>query len=205
MSKMTPLQLGQKLKLPAVSIEALQKFVIPEETVDRLKELFQKDPALFEQEARKEPDADLLVLALYLRWAMDTHYMYAIRGMDWEIFFDTFRDFTLWAGDFTEKTGRPGIGAWDWCGRLIKMRVFRLGRLEFEPDTLAEPLQVGEDCYPVGTRVVNVYIPGGEDTVLEAEEEALERAQQFFRMYYRQDYELFRCRSCPQPVVRLAK
>lgn len=199
MSKMSPLQLGQKLNLPAVSIEALKKFTISEETAARLKAAFQQGPEVFEQEARKEPDADLLVLALYLRWAMDTHYMYAIRGMDWGIFFDTFQDLTLCAKAFTEETGRPGLKEWDWCGKAIRMQLFRLGRLEFEPDVLSQDLTVGEDIYPAGTRVLNVHVPTGEELALEEEEESLDRAQQFFRMYYRQEYELFRCCTRSQP------
>ena len=195
MSKMTPLQLAQKLNLPAASIEALKKFTIPEETAARLKEVFQKDPALFEQEARKEPEADLLVLALYLRWAMDTHFLYAIRGMSWDIFFDTFEDFTLWAKAFTEETGRPGLKECQWCGRLIKMQVFRLGRLEFEPGALEQDVTAGGETYPAGTRVLNVHIPAGAKLTPEAVEESLGRAQAFFRMYYRQEYRLFHCRS----------
>ena len=195
MSKMTPLQLGQKLDLPAVSIEALRNFKVSEDTVARLKAAFQQDYALFEEEVRKEPDADLLVLALYLRWGMDTHYMYAIRGMLWDIFFDTFKDLTLWAKAFTEETGKPGLKAWEWIRKAIQMKVFRLGRLEFEPDVLTEDLTVEETTYPAGTRVLNIHIPAGEKLTPEAVEDSLGRAQQFFLMYYRQEYELMRCRS----------
>lgn len=195
MSKMTPLQLAQKLNLPAVSIEALKDFEISEETAARLKEAFREGPEVFVREARKEPDADLLVLALYLRWGMETHYMYAIRGMDWGIFFDTFKDLTIWAEAFTRETGRPGLKEWEWCGRAIKMQLFRLGRLQFQSEQLPCDVEVGGERYPAGTRVLQVHIPAGEPLTPEAVEESLGRAQSFFRIYYRQEHELFCCRS----------
>lgn len=195
MSKMSPLQLGQKLKLPAVSIEALQKFKVSEETAARLKAAFQKGPEVFEEEARKEENADLLVLELYLRWSMDAHFLYAIRGMDWGIFFDTFRDFTRNAQEFTQETGRPGIKDWAWIGRLIKMQVYRLGRLQFQADKLEQDVEVDGELFPAGTGVLQVHIPAGEPLTPEAVEASLGQAQRFFFTYYRQEYPLFHCRS----------
>ncbi|MBO4938948.1 MAG: DUF5596 domain-containing protein [Oscillospiraceae bacterium] len=195
MSKMSPLQLGQKLNLPAVSIEALKNFKVSEETAARLKAAFQSSQEEFEAEARKEPEADLLVLALYLRWSMDAHFLYAIRGMSWDIFFDTFRDLTIWANAFTEETGRPGLKEWGWCGRAIRMQLFRLGRLQFQEESLASDIVLGDETFPAGTKVLQVHIPAGEPLTPEAVEESLGRAQSFFRTYYRQKYELFCCRS----------
>lgn len=195
MSKMSPLQLGQKLKLPAVSIEALKNFVIPEETAARLKEAFQKGPEVFEAEARREENADLLVLGLYLRWAMDTHFVYAIRGMNWDIFFDTFRDLTEAAAEFTEQTGKAGLKNWAWIGYAIKMELFRLGKLEFRSNILRSELEMNGETYPAGTKVLEVYFPMGESLDDEAVEENLTRGKEFFSRYYRQEYELFLCHS----------
>lgn len=195
MSKMSPLQLAQKLKLPEITIEALRNYKLDENVATRLKAAFQEGPEVFEAEVRKEPDADLMVLALYMKWGMDTHYMYAIRGMLWDIFFDTFEDLRLWAEAFTAETGKPGLKHWAWCAKAIKMKVFRLDRLEFEPDVLQEDLKVGETTYAAGTKVLNVHIPAGEKMTPEAVEESLSQALPFFRMYYRQEYELLRCCS----------
>lgn len=195
MSKMSPLQLGQKLNLPAVSLEALKNFIIDEAVAARLKEAFAKGPEAFETEARKEENADLLVLALYLRWSMDTHFMYAIRGMNWDIFFDTFRDFTRAAEEFTARTGEPGLNNWTWIGYAIKMQLFRLGRLQFRGSTLDSALEMNGEIYPAGTKVLEVYFPLGESLDDEALDENLERGKTFFSRYYRQDYELFLCHS----------
>ena len=195
MSKMTPLQLGQKLDLPTETIEALRNFVVPEETAVRLKEAFGKGPEVFETEARREPDSDLLVLALYLRWAMDTHFMYAIRGISWDIFFDTFRDLTLAGREFTKQTGKPGLKNWAWIGYAIKMQLFRLGSLQFRPNVLEAELAMDGEVYPAGTKVLEVYFPLGETLDDEAVEESLALGKEFFSRYYRQEYELFLCHS----------
>lgn len=195
MSKMSPLQLGQKLNLPAVSLEALKDYVIPEETAGRLKEAFGKGPEIFEMEARKEENSDLLVLALYLRWSMDTHFMYAIRGMNWDIFFETFRDLTQAAAEFTAQTGKPGLKNWAWIGYAIKMQLFRLGKLQFRSNVLESELEMNGETYPAGTKVLEVYFPVGESLDDEAVEENLTRGKEFFSRYYRQEYELFLCHS----------
>lgn len=195
MSKMSPLQLGLKLNLPAESIAALKNFVVSEETAVRLKEAFGKGPEVFEAEARKEENADLLVLALYLRWAMDTHFLYAIRGMNWDIFFATFRDMTQAAREFTEQTGKPGLKNWAWIGYAIKMQLFRLGKLQFRPNVLRSALEMNGEVYPAGTKVLEVYFPTGETLDDEAVEENLARGKEFFSNYYRQEYELFECHT----------
>ena len=83
MSKMSPLDLARKLRLPREVIEQLSAFTVAEETATRLQEAFRQDPKVFEIAAREYDNSDLLVLSLYLRWAMDTHFLYAIRGMDY--------------------------------------------------------------------------------------------------------------------------
>ena len=195
MSKMSPLQLGQKLKLPVATLEALKRFQVSEETAARLKPLFQEDFALFEQEVRKESDADLLVLALYLRWAMDAHFLYAIRGMDWGIFDATFRDMTDCANSFYDRTGKPGLDHWEWIGYAIKMQLFRLGKLEFRPNVLKEELVMEGQTYPAGSKVLEVWFPTNESLDDDTIEETLALGKEFFETYYRQEYEIFLCHS----------
>lgn len=183
MSKMSPFQLAQKLELPEVTLAALERFEIPEDTAARLKPLFHEDFEAFAQQARKEPEADLLVLALYLRWAMDTHFLYAIRGMEWEIFFDTFRDLTAACRSFTARTGKPGLDEWEWIALLIRMQVFRLDGVEFSTETLENPLTLEGRTYGAGTQVLQIW----DETAPEA---AVQKAVTFFRMYYRRELSL---------------
>ena len=195
MSKMSPLDLARKLKLPREVIEQLSSFNVPEDAAARLQEAFRQDPKIFEITAREYENSDLLVLSLYLRWAMDAHFLYAIRGMNWDIFFDTFRDLTDSCVDFFERTGKAGLNHWEWIGCAIKMQLFRLGKLEFRPNVLKEELTMEGQSYPAGTKVLEVWFPGNESLDDDTIEETLSRGKEFFETYYRQEYEIFLCHS----------
>ena len=195
MSKMSPLDLARKLRLPNEVINQLAGLQIPEETATRLQEAFRQDAKVFEIAAREYENSDLLVLGLYLRWAMDAHFIYAIRGMDWNIFFDTFRDLTKSCEEFYERTGKAGLNHWEWIGLAIKMQLFRLGKLEFRPNVLKEELVMEGQAYPAGSKVLEVWFPSDESLDDETVEETLARGKEFFETYYRQEYELFLCHS----------
>ena len=195
MSKMSPLDLARKLRLSREVIEQLSAFTVPEETATRLQEAFRQDPKVFEIAAREYENSDLLVLSLYLRWAMDTHFLYAIRGMDWGIFDATFRDLTECCQDFFDRTGKAGLNHWEWIGLAIKMQLFRLGKLEFRPNVLKEELTMEGQSYPAGTKVLEVWFPSNESLDDETIEETLARGKEFFEIYYRQEYEIFLCHS----------
>ena len=195
MSKMSPLDLARKLRLPREVINQLSNFVVSEETALKLQEAFRQDSKVFEIAAREYENSDLLVLSLYLRWAMDTHFLYAIRGMDWGIFDATFKDLTDSCQDFYDRTGKAGLNNWEWIGLAIKMQLFRLGKLEFRPNVLQEELMMDDRTYPAGTKVLEVWFPGNESLDDDTIEETLARGKEFFEIYYRQEYEVFLCHS----------
>ena len=195
MSKMSPLDLARKLRLPQEVIGQLSAFTVPEEAALRLQEAFRQDPKVFEIAAREYENSDLLVLSLYLRWAMDTHFLYAIRGMDWGIFDATFQDLTECCRDFYDRTGKAGLNHWEWVGLAIKMQLFRLGKLEFRPNVLKEELTMEGQSYPAGTKVLEVWFPSDESLDDETIEETLAQGKDFFETYYRQEYEIFLCHS----------
>ena len=126
---------------------------------------------------------------------MDTHFLYAIRGIDWSIFFDTFRDLTDSCRDFYERTGKAGLNNWEWIGLAIKMQLFRLDKLEFRPNELMEALVMDGGTYGAGTKVLEVYFPTGESLDDDIIENNLSWGKEFFDRYYRQEYELFLCHS----------
>lgn len=191
MAALSHIQLGSELGLSDAAMEALSGLRIPEDRAAGLKTAFEEDFSRFEAEIRREENPELLVLGLYLRWAEDTWDRYVTRGISREIFLDTFRDLAIWADAFERENGRPGLGEWGWCGRSVKMELFRLGRLQFQPDCLPEALEAEGERYEAGTPVLQVHIPAGEKLTPEAVAEALGRAKGFFGGAY----ELFICRS----------
>lgn len=173
--------------LPEQTAAALQKIALPaqfptlediQKSPDRLKELV-------------DANNGLLILRLFLEWIPALQMQYQSFGIPESIFRDNLTDITLWAEDYWEKHGTPGFAEWEWVANTFLLRVFRLGRLQFEPSVLEkDALQ-----YPVGTTVLEVHIPAGEPLDDSSVEESMKNAPVFFETYFRRQFSLFRCHS----------
>ena len=60
------------------------------------------------------------------------------------------------------------------------MKLFRLGRLQFEPGVLEETLESKKIKLPKGSRVLNVHIPAGKKMDYDACMESFKEAEKFF-------------------------
>lgn len=117
------------------------------------------------------PDTPQLALALYFRFARLAQDRYAERGIPDEIWVDTMSDLGIWALQI--RPGIWGITEVGWLSRHLTLRLFRLGRLQFEPKPEA----------------IEVHIPEGEPLLPLACDLAFDAA---VRMFGRQD---FHCHS----------
>ena len=164
----------QKISLPALipALEDIQKFP------DRLKEFAGLNNGL-------------TILRLFLEWIPSLQAQYQSLGIPESIFRDNLTDITLWTEDYWEKHGTPGFAEWEWVANTFLLRVFRLGRLQFEPSVLEkDALQ-----YPAGTTVLEVHIPAGEPLDVSSVEESMKKAPVFFENHFRRQFALFRCHS----------
>lgn len=143
---------------------------------EEIKILFQKDKDAFFKEILKKDDSWMWFLYYYSRMACDTWEKYKNRGISEEIFRDTFSDITIWCENCRKKTGNYGIHQYDWIVLHIEMKLFRLGRLQFE--TVQK-----ED-------VVNVHIPQG---IPLDREECIKSFRKAFLMFGRE--KAFLCHS----------
>nr|MDD6335791.1 acyltransferase domain-containing protein [bacterium] len=86
-------------------------------------------------EQRREllgPDADCWP-ALVLLSQLDTlREQYRRRGIGEEVLRDTLSDFAIWFGNHTKKTGYIGVQVTGWLNHHMQMRLFRLGRMQFQ-------------------------------------------------------------------------
>jgi hypothetical protein len=109
------------------------------------KSLFYDDePGFFQKISRQKEPAELLLI-LYIRFAVDLHPDFQARQISDQIYFNTFRDFTVWYRSYFRKTGRPGLTEEKWLALPLKLKIFRLGRLQFEPDGAAIHVHIPED------------------------------------------------------------
>ena len=178
---MTALELAKRLGVPDGAVTALESSGLLEKTPT---ESF--DP---------EKGRGLPQLARALQLALGTKEKYTALGIPEEVFYDSFQDIAIWTRTYYERTGNQGLGEWSWIQMSLDLKVFRLGRLQFEPNSLEKEIRVGERVYPKGTSVLHVHIPAEAPLDRNAVENSLGRAIPFFRQYFGKTYDLLHCHS----------
>ena len=176
-------ELALRLGLPAETIRALEALPFPAEEEARLKPLFRQDPAAFEAEGARLGNG-LCILKLYLRWLPEVLNAYRARSIPEEIFWDSCQDFGIWCRDALNRNGVPGLAEWSWIGMTMRLELFRLGRLQFEPSRLAHDIRIGGAFYPAGTPHLEVHIPAEAPLDPDAVQSALSQAVPFFERYF---------------------
>lgn len=192
---MTPTELARRLRLPERTLSALDTVRIPDSFAREMHILFLRDAAAFEARMRTLPDAELLVLALFLRWALLSLEQYRAKGIPEQIFYDTFHDFALWSAECQRRTGQPGLIEWGWIGHLLRMEIFRVGRLEYQPKALERPVRTERCNLAPGAPILAVHVPAGEALRREDLAASLQSALPFFRALGQEGFAAFHCHS----------
>ena len=125
------------------------------------------------------------------------------------IIFDTFRDVSLRAKLYYEKTGRVGISRGDviWFRHIMNVVIFKIGALQFQPfemmyldeETIGEPYMAfakeQKEALPAGAPVINCHIQQNADLSPEAVEASFQSAKRFFSTHFSTRYRAFLCYS----------
>lgn len=188
---MTGMDIAERLNLPGDILEAVANTPAPDILPDP------EDPrkTLEQAGALAGQDNGLRILRFYLEWAAAVRERYAALGLPEQEFWDGARDIAIWAEDYREKHGVPGFAEWGWVATTLSLKVFRLGRLQFEPSRLEEDLVCHGQTYPAGTPILHVHIPAGEPLDVGAVREAMEYAPRFFQTHFQKTFVLFHCHS----------
>jgi hypothetical protein len=94
--------------------------------------------------------------------AKDTWKRYQEAGIADSVYHDSMSDIAVWAEDYHRKHGHYGIKEVAWIEKSLAMKVFKLGRLQFErledeaAATLVRQVHTGD-----GTLVLNTHIQAG--------------------------------------------
>ncbi len=114
---------------------------------------------------------------------------------------ETLLDYSIWAEEYEAETGNQGVGEYAWLTILFCQKIFRLGRLQFEPYVFKHPYWIYEDpatgirqvlnapsedtslrlLLKPGTQVLNLHIPKSGQLTPNLVEDSLHRAEVFFR------------------------
>ncbi|MGI5894485.1 MAG: acyltransferase domain-containing protein [Candidatus Merdivicinus sp.] len=119
--------------------------------------------AVFQQENRYE-----LCLELFTALFDELKERYQKLGISEQIYRDTRSDLEIWRGNCRRMYGVDGLANYRWLQNHLDLKLFRLGRLQFEP-------VVNE-----GRIALNVHIPQGEPLVYEACRESYRQAYAFY-------------------------
>ena len=86
-----------------------------------------------------------------------------------QIYFDTMSDIRIWQEVYQRNTGKIGLIEPLWVSNAVKGRLYRFGRLQFEPDNKAN--------------IVHIHIPEGESLDSEKCKTSINTAGEFFSEY----------------------
>lgn len=189
---MTATEFTAALKLPEATLSAISTLAFPEDHKE-LKSLFFQNPKEFIR-LTKEYNG-LVLLKLYLDWAVDTRRKYDRLGIPEIYFWDSMQDIRIWCEDCLRKNGEPGFREVEWVGRSLRLEVFRIGRLQFEPIRLSQDVVLEGIQYSAGLPALDVHIPAGEPLTPEAVLASMNRAPEFFRAYFGKEFPLLHCHS----------
>ena len=188
---MTGMEIARELKLSEEilrAVEHAQPLDVSLDSNDPWKTVAALD-AYFEQ------DNGIGILRFYLDWAAALKAQYDALEIPEKIFWDGVRDIAIWVEDYQQKHGGPGFKEWGWVAGTLTMGVFRLGRLQFQPDRLEAAMECDGVAYPGGTPILNIHIPAGEPLDGNAVRAAMEEAPRFFHTYFGTVFTLFQCHS----------
>lgn len=155
---------------------------------------------------RRMPLTRLAVVTYLLLCKYDD---YKAKKIPDSIVFNTFRDVSLRAKLYYEKSGEVGLSKEDviWFRHIMNVVIFKIGALQFQPFEMIylDKESIGEsyitftkeqkNALPAGAPVINCHIQQDADLSPEAVEASFHSAKQFFSTYFPAPYKAFLCYS----------
>lgn len=191
MRKMKIDELMNRIHLPEEAQKIVSEERISEAEYSVQKELFYQDIRQFIEEWKKIKDCYEWALEFYLKLAADSYEEYQEKGYSDRIFDQTFYDITIWCEECYRKHGVYGLEELWWLGQSVKLKLFRLERLQFEPILIRQDMKGQKQVIKMGTKALNVHIPAGEPLRMEECQKSFEKAKEFFGG----EYQIYVCDS----------
>ncbi|RJE90435.1 hypothetical protein D3P07_09600 [Paenibacillus sp. 1011MAR3C5] len=165
--------------------EAASRIVVDyrmkESEYTELKRQFLSDRHAFFQHIKGVAGYRQMLLYLFVRFAMDAYEEYQVREIANNVYFDTFSDIRIWSEVCYRIYGEYGIEEYNWLQEHVQLRLFRLGRLQFQPIAIEGDLKAGDLTVEKNQLVLNVHIPEGEALTPHEVVHSFSLARAFFR------------------------
>lgn len=123
---------------------------------------------------------------------------YQAAGISENIFWDTMDDIRIWIDDYKSKSNKYGLDELNWIMLHMTLKIFKLGRLQFQPIKyyFPKPYKFHGRSVKFGDRVINLHIPRGEKLALEACRDSFKKAESFFsKKFPKYPTDFFVCHS----------
>ncbi len=124
-------------------------------------------------------------LLSFLYMCESLEHKYAAHGIDRTVLLDTLYDIVIFTNVWSELKPPLYLGQLNWLIRHLTMRIFRLGRLQFEMSKTKD-----------GTPILDIHIPAIGKMTRDACLESIDRAQVFFAKHFPEhEWAHFSCHS----------
>ena len=189
-----------------IDLAVLQKIRKDEKSIEAIAQTAYQGEDFDFALCRRMPLTRLAVMTCLLLRKYDD---YKVKGVPDDIIFDTFRDVSLRAKLYYEKTGQAGISKADviWFRHIMNAAIFKIGALQFQPfkmiyldeETLGDQYitftKEQKAALPAGAPVINCHIQQGADLSPEAVSASFRNAKRFFSTHFSAQYKAFLCYS----------
>ncbi len=169
------------IKLDPAAAQQLYAYRMDEEAYEAHKQYFYADRGSFFESVKQTTSYRERLLYLFVRFGVDAYEEYRIRGISDEIYYATFSDIEIWSSTCKRDFGEYGIEEYNWLQEHVQLRLFRLGRLQFQPIALDRDLEADGRKLAKHQIVLNVHIPAGEPLTPQGVKKSFELARAFFR------------------------
>ena len=146
-----------------------------------LEEVSIPSESTFESYDLKETNGKKNLLS-YLYFCEALSERYKEKGIPEQILLDTLGDLVIWTNVWSDIKGELYLGELPWLGNHMKMRLFRLGSLEFiARQSTVENQKAG---LSEGDPILDIHIPNGAPLSPEKCRASIECAKQFYAKFY---------------------
>ena len=164
------------------AIRAIECFEAEDDYRAGVKALSESDESFLRFAEGRSP---LFALFFFARRAYDPRLEWQRRGIPFFVWRDTFTDLGIWQRVCRRERGILGISETAWLLNHLNLRIFRLGRLQFAPDSVSvgqtvEFSAAGGPSLSLGERFYWVHIPEGESLTREFCDDSFALAAEFF-------------------------
>lgn len=161
------------IMLEEKAVEKLLELSVDEKDYLFYKKLYFEDREKFFSIVEKKKNFRMLFLYCYCRMAMEDYEKYREKNIPQRVYWDTFSDISIWCENCFKQFGEYGLQEYRWLYRHIDLKLFRLGRLQFEKSVAEKNIDVDGVKISKGENVINIHIPQGEKLDLKASKESI--------------------------------